>query len=341
MVFETRHRMRSAVLTKHGAPLELMELWHPNPDFGQVEVRLECSGICGAQLQEIDGHKMGGPLPHLLGHEGCAIVTAVGLGVRSVKEGDKVCLHWRKGDGIQSQFPTYETDSGLKVGAGAVTTFNEVAVISENRCTKVPYDTPMELVALLGCGLSTALGVIENEANLKMGESVLIIGCGGLGLNLILAARMRMASRIGVCDLSPEKRNAAFATGAQTFGCPFINPEPFDVVIDTTGDPTAISNGLRCVAPSGRFFMVGQPKPFTSVPIDNARHLFDGEGCSIKATQGGCFQPSRDIPRYIRAYEAGHLKIEGIVTHRMRLEFINDAIAIVRRGEAGRVLITP
>ena len=350
--------IRAALLTAHNAPLTLATL-EPLPlTYGQVLVRILASGICGAQLQELDGHKKTGPMPHPLGHEGVGIVEEVGPAVRQVKVGDKVVMHWRKGDGIESEFPRYllppslpldatwadvnPSNQGAIITGGKVTTFSDFSVCSENRLTPVPPETPVELCALLGCSLSTALGVIENEANLKMGESVLIIGCGGLGLNLILAARMRMAGSIIGMDIKHEKLHAVLAFGARfevTGLCP--HKETFDVVIDTTGDPEAMDSGLSRLAPSGRFIMVGQPRPGVSVPVNNARHLFSGEGCSIKATQGGCFQPSRDIPRYIRAYEAGHLKVDGIVTHRMGLDFVNDAIALVRNGEAGRVLLIP
>lgn len=345
--------MRAALLTAHNAPLTLATL-EPLPlSYGQVLVRILASGICGAQLQEIDGHKKTGPMPHPLGHEGCGIVEEVGPAVRQVKVGDKVVMHWRKGDGIESEFPRYKTNVPLQsmhhmmnetiITGGKVTTFSDFSVCSENRLTVVPPETPIELCALLGCGLSTALGVMENEANLKMGESVLIIGCGGLGLNLILAARMRMASFITGVDLLESKGIAAFSMGATGFASRPIQTQgsTYDVVIDTTGNHEAIAVGLEHLSPSGRFIMVGQPRPGVSVLINNARHLFDGEGCSIKATQGGCFQPSKDIPRYVRAYEAGHLKVDGIVTHRMNLEFVNDAITLVRKGEAGRVLLVP
>lgn len=334
----------AALLTEHGKPLTLATL-QPEPlQYGQVLVKILGTGICGAQLQEIDGHKMGGPLPHPLGHEACAEVVEVGPAVRNVKVGQRVCCHWRKGDGIESDFPRYSAAFNYHVEpitGGKVTTFSEYSVVSENRLTVVPDDAPIELVSLLGCGLSTALGTIESEANLKMGESVLIIGCGGLGLNLILAAKMRKASLIVGMDLTESKGLAAFTMGAHGYAWGEKEAgKNFDVVIDTTGNRDAMSYGLQRLAPSGRFFLVGQPAPNVSVPIDNARHLFDGEGCTIKATQGGMFRPSQDVPRYIRLWQSGQLDVTGIVTHRMPLPFINDAIAMVRKGDAGRVLIT-
>lgn len=350
-----------ALLTAHNAPLMLTKL-EPMPlQYGQVLVKVLASGICGAQLQEIDGSKMGGPLPHPLGHEGCVEVVEVGPAVRQVKVGDRCVAHWRKGDGIESEYPKYllpselpldatwpdvsESSAGRIITSGKVTTFSDYSVCSENRLTTVPSDTPVELCALLGCGLSTALGTIESEAQLLMGETVLIIGCGGLGLNLILAAKMRQATRIDVFDIQESKEASAFSAGCTQFyhyqGQVEYMARPYDVIIDTSGNEESIRFGLCLLAPSGRFIMVGQPRPGVSVPINNARHLFDGEGCSIKATQGGMFRPSVDIPRYVRLHQAGLLNLNGIISHRVSLENINDGIDLVRNGQAGRVLIIP
>lgn len=329
--------MKAALLVEHGKPLELAEIESEPLSYGQVLVRIISSGICGAQLQEIDGHKMGGPLPHPLGHEACARVIEVGPAVRQVRVGDKVCCHWRKGDGIESDFPKYRYGDKI-ITSGKVTTFSEYAVCSENRLTPVSNDTPDDLVALLGCGLSTALGTIEQEANLKMGESVLIIGCGGLGLNLILAAKMRQASYIMGVDVHESKMDAALDMGANA-ACMAVEGIAFDVVVDTTGNAGAMMRGLDSLAPNGRFIMVGQPNGDVILP--SAKRMFEGEGKTIKATQGGMFRPSHDIPRYVRLHQAGLLNLDGIITHRIPLSDINQGIDLVRNGQAGRVLIQP
>lgn len=332
-----------ALLTKIGKPLEITDCTWSELSYGQCLVKILASGICGAQLQEIDGHKVGGPLPHPLGHEGAVEVVKVGPAVRQVKVGDRCIAHWRKGDGIESENPILRVPNhGFDgfITTGRVTTFSEYSVCSENRLTPVPQDTPVELCALLGCGLSTALGVMENEVNLKIGETVLIIGCGGLGLNLILAAKMRNAGLIGSCDVV-DKRNVAEAMGANW--CVDLSKGGpggrYDVVIDTSGNSEAISFGVNHLAPSGRFIMVGQPRG--DVILQNAKHMFEGTGQTIKATQGGMFQPTRDIPRYIRAYQAGLLNLNGIISHRLPLSRINEGIQLVRDGLAGRVLIEP
>lgn len=341
--------MKAAVLTTLNAPLEVLRVEHQRADdldFGQVLVRLLASGICGAQLQEIRGEK-GGPVPHLLGHEGCGMVEAVGPGVSRVKAGDKVVLHWRKAAGIESSLPAYKIRGEWRP-SGRVTTFSERAVVSENRVTPIPADTPRELAALLGCGLSTALGTVERDAGLKMGESLLIVGLGGLGVNVLRAARLAHASPIVCVDIHESKRAVAEAMGAE-----FISRDESlraglervgcacgcDVVIDTAGTAESIGRTLPFVAPSGRFVMIGQPKPGASVAMTDARHFFDGEGKTMRATQGGGFRPELDIPRYLRLWRSGALRVDGIVTHRIRLDEINKGLDLVRDGEASRVMI--
>jgi len=333
--------MKAAILTELNKPLRIADVQTTRLEYGQVLVKVLASGICGAQLQEIRGEK-GGPLPHLMGHEGCGVVVDVGEGVANVKPHQRVVMHWRQGAGAESPFPKYIYE-GSTITSGRVTTFSEYSVCSENRLTPVPDDTPEELCALLGCGLSTALGTIENEANLLMGESVLIIGCGGLGINLIRAARMRLAGHIAATDVYDEKKKLAIEIGADSFYNTSTGQikEKFDVIIDTAGNGYGMQSAVTNLAPSGRYIMVGQPKPGEMVPLINARHLFEGNGKTIKATQGGMFNPTSDVPRYVKLWESGQLNLSGIITHRTNLDGINAAIDLVRKGMAGRILITP
>lgn len=331
----------SAVLIKANESLELRGIAWGCPNYGAVWVKIISAGICGAQLQEIRGEK-GTHFPRLLGHEGVGIVQAIGIGVTKVAVGQKVICHWRKGDGIESPSPNWWFRDSVDMAnytAGQVTTFSTMSAISENRLTVVPDETPNDLCCLLGCGLSTALATIEQEAKLLIGESILIIGCGGLGLNLILAAKLRGASKIVVRESQESKHSLALTMGADSVHV--CRPdERFDVVIDTSGDALAIGYSLHeNLAPSGRFILVGQPKPKQAVYLADARHLFDGQGKSITATQGGGFNPSTDVKRYVDAYNAGRFNVDGIISHRYPLEKINDALDCVRAGQAGRILI--
>lgn len=342
--------MKAAILEKINSPLIVSEVALTDLAFGQVLVKVLVSGICGAQLQEIAGNKNNAKyIPHLLGHEGCGIVEDIGIGVTKVKRGDKVVMHWRKGDGIESDFPMYVYKS-KPMRSGKITTFSEYSIVSENRITPVPPDTPNELCALLGCSLSTALGTINIEASLKFGESIMIIGAGGLGVNLIKAAKLASAYPIVSIDIHDNKKEAAESLGADLYiNCKTASIKDelnkkfgigeIDVIVDTSGNKQSIEETIPLLSGTGRYILIGQPKPGESVGLLNANHLFGGEGKTIKATQGGKFSPSNDILRYIKLHKAGILKIDGIITHRVKLDDINDAIDLVRNGQAGRIII--
>lgn len=341
--------MKAAILTKLNAPLELWEVEHRSTDYektcasGQVRVEMLASGICGSQLAEIRGDKQNERfIPHAMGHEGCGIVREVGAGVSVQLRGKKVVLHWRKGDGPEAFLTSsYFTKEGKTAGCGHVVTLAESVVVSANRVTPVDDAVPPQLCALLGCGLSTALGTIEQEAKLRMGESILIIGCGGVGLNLIQAARLAQAYPIVACDISEDKKAAAMALGSHQFFNRSLASlsERFDVIVDTSGSIQALESAIPLLSGRGRFIMVGHPKPGEAFKIQAASEMFYGEGHMIKATQGGGFRPSLDIPRYVNLWRDGKLDIGSIVSHQMPLADVNRGIDLVRAGQAGRVMI--
>lgn len=328
---------RAAVLTNYNDPLQIWPItWEPI-GFGQVRVDVIASGICGAQLQEIQGFK-GNHLPRLMGHEGVGVVLETGHGVKTVKVGEKVVLHWRKGEGIESDFPQWNYPTG-RTTAGLCTTWSTQTIVSENRCTAVPLDTPDELCVLLGCGLSTALGTVENELDLRLGQRLLIIGCGGVGMNLVLAGRLRGASVICVLDQEEEKEELAKNLGATHFTSDWEHlSAKFDAIVDTTGNVTAIENGLKLVEEHGTFVMIGQPKPRQNVTLSNACHLVYGAK-RIIGTQGGMFNPAQDIPRYVSLFRSNGINPGDVISHRLSLSQINEGINLVRSGKAGRILI--
>ena len=234
--------------------------------------------------------------------------------------------------------------------SGKVTTFSEYSIVSENRVTKVPDDVPIDLCALLGCGLSTALATIEHEAKVKPGESVMVVGLGGLGACLIKSAVLAQANPIIAVDIHDHKKDTALSLGANIF----INSakenikkavesalekKGIDVIVETSGNSKSIEETIPLLAGSGRYIMVGQPKPGESVGLLDAVHMFGGEGKTIKATQGGQFSPARDIPRYIDLYRSGALQTNDLITHRTSLNDINKAIALIREGKASRIMI--
>jgi Zn-dependent alcohol dehydrogenase len=332
--------LKAALLVELNKPLEVCEVSLTSLEIGQVLVKILVSGVCGSQLHEISGNKGNGKfLPHLMGHEGCGIVEEIGLGVTTVKVGDKVVMHWRPGLGIEAGFPKYKRGEE-EFSSGKVTTLSEKAIVSENRITSVPLTTDPEVAALLGCSLTTALGVINNDSGLKFGERVAIIGCGGVGINLVTAAHLGGAGAIFAVDQIREKETICRQHGATHF---FQKPldifEKVDVVIDTTGNPSIISEAINLLSDTGRLILVGQPSPQVDLVIPNALQLFNGQGQSIRATQGGGTVPHTDIPRYLRLFDTGRINIKDLITHRYDLNDINVAFDVLRSGKAGRIMI--
>jgi S-(hydroxymethyl)glutathione dehydrogenase / alcohol dehydrogenase len=337
--------MKAAILEKINEPLVLGDVELTDLQIGQVLVRVLVSGLCGAQLQEIRGEKGNAKfVPHLLGHEGCGIVEATGPGVTRVKKGDKVILHWRKGEGIESPFPTY-VYKGKPFSSGKVTTLSEYTIASENRLTPVSHDTPDELCALLGCGLSTALGTINNDAKIKFGETVLIIGCGGVGINLIQGASLAGAGDIYAVDISEEKRALVEKFNAIYFNIDNNNfnlldsIKNIDCIIDTTGHMDLITAVLPNLSERGRIIIISQPKLNSSITFTKPSNFFLGEGQTISSTQGGKINPSTDFSRFIKLYQSGKLNISNLITHTLSLDEINIAVELLKAGKAGRILI--
>jgi S-(hydroxymethyl)glutathione dehydrogenase / alcohol dehydrogenase len=340
---------RAAILVAQRQPLVVDEIELPEElGYGQVLVEVRHSGVCGSQLGEIDGVKGEDPfLPHLLGHEGAGQVIAIGPGVKTVHAGERVVLHWMKGRGIEAEPPTYRWQ-GRRLNAGWVTTFNGYAVVSENRVTAVPETTDLEVAALLGCAVTTGLGVVKNNARLTAGESIAIFGAGGVGLNVVQGAALASAWPIIAVDLFDAKLQLASRLGAtHTINAriadvraeigKIVGTAGVDVAVDNTGDPRVIEMAYELTARQGRTVLVGVPKAGGHIAIHSLPLHF---GKSLAGSHGGESQPSRDIPRYLRLIDAGKLALDHLVTDRYGLDDINEAIAAMREGRvAGRCMI--
>jgi S-(hydroxymethyl)glutathione dehydrogenase/alcohol dehydrogenase len=341
--------MRAAILTELNAPLVVADLELPGTlSFGQVLVKVHYSGICGAQINEIEGAK--GPdafLPHLLGHEGSATVLDVGPGVRSVKSGDRVVMHWRQGAGLQSETPSYRWN-GTRVSAGWVTTFNDYAVVSENRVTPVPQDLDLRLAPLFGCAVTTAMGVVNRDAAVQIGQSVVVFGVGGVGVNIVQSAAMVSAYPIVAVDVVDAKLEWGRKFGATHTFNPnttadvaasireVVGTGGADVVVDTTGRARVIELAYDLTHADGKTILVGVPRKGDNISIYSLPLHFRKV---LTGSHGGSAEPHVDIPRYIRLMRAGRMSLDGLVTHEFPLDRVNDAIATVRSGEAGRVLL--
>lgn len=340
--------MRAAILEAFNTPVVLDTIQVPELECGQVLVKVYNSSICGAQLGHIAGVKVKKEfLPFLLGHEGGGEVVEIGPGVTQVHRGDHVVMHWRKGTGIESQFPKYRRGDGF-VGAGLVTTFNEYAVVSENRLTPIPKEIPFEIAALMGCAVTTALGLIDNEAKLKIGQSIAVYGCGGLGLNIVQGAMMVSAGQIIAVDIYDHKLEMAKEFGAthvinanqsdvREEIKKIVGSDGVDVFVETTGLAQLIVQAYELTGPGGRTIMVGQPHGDADVNIPLMLQHFKGK--VLMDSEGGLTDPRVDIPRYMNLYCQGKLKLDNLITHRFPLSKINNALDKVRAGDAGRCML--
>ena len=337
----------AAILVEQKKPLVVDEVELPALGFGQVLVDIKVSRICGSQVGEIDGVK--GPdrfLPHLLGHEGGGTVLEVGPEVRQVKPGDRVVLHWRPGRGIEARPPVYKWN-GKQVQAGFVTTFNRLGVISENRLTVVPPDTDYEVCCLLADTLTTGFGVINNDAKVKIGEAVVIIGCGGIGLGTVLGAKLAGAYPVIAVDIQDHKLQVATKFGAthsvnsakEDFAeatLRILKQARPDVIVDGTGNPQVLEKAFGLVSPVGRCIGMGVMPHDRKIAINTLPlHL----GKTLRGSHGGESLPADDIPRLVRMMQAGVFDPRGFVSHRVTLPEVNDAIAQMRSGEVIHCMI--
>src|SRR6266850_1583549 len=313
---------KAAILARSRQPLVVDEITFPDElQVGQALVKLLYTSICGAQINEIEAAK--GPdkfLPHLLGHEASGTVIETGPGVTTVKPGDTVVLHWRPSQGIQCQPPAYRWRNE-KLNAGWVTTFNEYAIISENRMTPISPDYDLKAAPLLGCAVTTAAGVINNDAKVKIGESVVVFGVGGVGLNVVQFAALAGAHPIVAVDLVDAKLEMARQRGATHVLNPsavedlasairnIVGQKGPDKVVETTGVKAVIELAYEVTHPDGTCVLVGVPSEKVTIytlPIHFNKVL--------TGSHGGDSTPDIDIPRLIRLNEAGRLSFDGLIT---------------------------
>lgn len=341
--------MKAAILVEQRKPLVVDEIDLPESlDIGQVLVKVHYSGICGSQLGEIDGAKGEDKfLPHLLGHEASGTVMEIGPGVKHVKPGDTVVMHWRKGLGIEGSPPTYRW-RGQKLNAGWITTFNEYAIVAENRLTAIPGDSDLKVAALFGCAVTTGFGVVENNAKVRIGESVVVFGSGGVGLNIVQAAALVSAYPIIAVDLYDGRLELAKKMGAthlinaahqdsEAEIKAILGRDGLDCFIDNTGSPRIIELGYSITKPQGKVVLVGVPRKGNDISIYSLPLHF---GKTISGSQGGETQPHVDIPRYHRMYQAGRINLKSLLTEEYSLDEVNDAIEGMRSGLiSGRCLL--
>lgn len=335
--------LKAAVLKKIGADLEIEELNIPELSRGQILVDIKFSGICGAQINQKKGIKLNKKfLPCLMGHEGAGVVSKIGPGVTKVKPGDHVVLHWRLSSGVESDFPTfYSYTSNQKIGAGLVTTFSDKSIISENRLTKIEKKYPLDIATLLGCGVTTGIGIVQNELNARENSSFLIAGVGGVGLSTIIGANLKYPSKVIAMDLDDEK--LAFSKKIGSSHQINILKEKnivdliFDITdnkgvnyaIDTTGNNKIINQLLDVLSAGGTLVLVGQPEKNKNLVITNFLKLY--KGIYIFDSQGGLTNPDIDIPKILKMHEKGIINLNSLINKKIRLENINEGFNLLEQ----------
>ncbi len=341
--------MKAAILAVQGEPLILGSVQLPRDLLpGQVLVKVHYTSVCGSQVAMIDGKRGKDPyLPHLLGHEGSGTVEAVGPGVRTVAQGDCVVLHCGIGEGIESETPNYRW-KGKHLNAGWVTTFNQYAVVSENRLTSIPVDFDLRLAPMFGCAILTGVGAIS-KAGIEPGNSVVILGAGGVGQNLIQGAALVSAYPIVAVDLADEKLHLARQLGAthciNAKTCDLSREIPSivgddlaDVVIDSTGHVEMLEIAYQLTRTDGVTMLISGPKVGYNVSLNPGPLHFGRTVTGFQVITES--QPHHQIPRYIKLANAGKLKLKELITDSASLDDINTVVAKMRSGKlTGRCII--
>lgn len=345
-----------------GAPVKVEELIIDSPGPGEVLVRILASGVCGTDLHIRNGRA--GSLPVLLGHEGTGIVEQVGEGVTTPRVGDKVILAWRAPDGqcrwcrqgllhlCSDSFkavPRMHTRDGLTpTPALDLGTFCTHTVVHAGRTVVIPRDVSAAATCLIGCGVMTGVGAVRNTALVRPGSSVAVFGCGGVGVNVIQGARLEHADTIIAVDTEDRKLEWARQFGATHT----VKAGDGDVVaqvkaanggkgVDYTfecvGSAPTLLQALQSRGHAGVATLIGVPGPgpVLNLPM---QEFFDSGGSLRVSWYGDCL-PSRDFPMLTDWYARGELKLDELITRRIRLDEVEDAFQAMNRGEILRAVI--
>jgi len=337
---------KAAVLVKQKKNLKILKIKVPEKlKKGQVLVKILSASICGAQLGEIEGKKGKDKwIPHCMGHEGYGVVIAKNNYVKKIKINDYVVMHWRKGAGENAEGAKYLSNNGI-INSGQVTTFQEYAVVSENRITKVKHSKKMiSIMPLLGCAIPTSWGLLYNEAGFKKEHSLLIFGAGGLGVTTALIAKIAGCKNILLIDKFSNKEkmlkkiNVKFMLLDKFLK---MSKDLFSLVIDTTGSSTVMGEAFNYVSKNGKLVFVGQPKKKSVLKIKNPIRLFNPPNDHIKiiSSDGGLFQPELHMKIIYKLLINNSQKFKKLITRIVSLNDINKGIELIKRGKEIRVCI--
>ncbi|MDH6436972.1 S-(hydroxymethyl)mycothiol dehydrogenase [Streptomyces sp. SAI-144] len=356
------HEVRAVVARSKGAPVSVETILVPDPGPGEALVRVQACGVCHTDLHYREG-AIGEDFPFLLGHEAAGVVEAVGEDVTDVVPGDFVILNWRAVCGRcracrRGQpwycFDTHNarqrmtlkdgTELSAALGIGA---FAEKTLVAAGQCTKVPQVRP-EAAGLLGCGLMAGLGAALNTAPVSRGQSVAVIGCGGVGDAAIAGARLAGAARIIAVDIDDRKLALAETFGAtHTVNSRDTDPvtaireltggHGADVVIDAVGRPETYQQAFHARDLAGTVVLVGVPTPDMKLELP----LLDvfGRGGALKSSWYGDCLPSRDFPMLVDLYRQGRLDLDAFVTETIALDEVEKAFEKMHSGEVLRSVV--
>ena len=363
-------RMKAAVLEAFGRPLVVDEVELAVPRRGEVLVRLAASGLCHTDLHAMTGDRPR-PLPAVLGHEGAGVVEVVGEGVSGVKVGDHVVCSWApncghcfycdEGQPILCEELNAASPAGVlfdgttRLGRDGrpiyhftmVSSHAEYCVVPEAAAVPIPEEMPLDRACLIGCGVLTGVGAVIRNAQVRPGSSVVVFGCGGVGLNVVQGARLAGAGTIVAVDLKPKKLEWARTFGAtHTVDASTTDPveaareltdgRGADYAFEAVGHPGSIRGALAAVRKGGRLVILGMAPAGTdlTVPFD----LLLGEKVITRSSYGGGL-PRVDFPRLAKLYLDGKLMLDELITMRLPLEDINEGFRRMEAGDVARAVV--
>lgn len=344
-------------------PLTVAELELDDPGPGEVLVAMEAAGVCHSDLSVVDGNRSR-PVPMLLGHEACGRVATLGPGVTDVRVGQRVvmtflprCGHCA-GCATDGRVPcgpgSVSNSAGELLGGGrrlsrdgqpvnhhlGVSAFATHAVVDTRSIVAVEDDIPVEVATLLGCAVLTGGGALVNAAPPESGQSVMVVGLGGVGMATLITAGALGVDTVIAVDGVASKRDRASELGATTV----LDPAELasrgtkaDVVVEAAGSARAFEAALAATAPGGRTVTVGLPHPDARATVSPLQLV--AEARTVIGSYLGSAVPSRDIPRFAQWWREGRLPVEALVSSRISLDDINRAMDELAAGRAMRQLI--
>lgn len=359
---------RAAVHDGTSDRLEIRTVTVDDPRRGEVLVRVHASGVCGSDRHVLDG-EWPMPTPTVMGHEGAGVVEAVGDGVVDVAVGDHVVIAWhhpcrrcaacasgrawactraRSDECLMPDGTTRLTDDdGAVYPYLAVGTMSRWTVVPESAVVAVPRDLPFDVASLIGCSVTTGVGAVVNNARVPAGASAVVVGCGGVGLAVVMGLALVGADPIIAVDVQEGRLEAALALGATravragtedvAARVEEITGSGADFAFEAIGRVASIEQLPALLATGGTGVLVGLPPAGSPAAFDVLGLAEKGQSL-IGSNYGGSV-PSVDFPRLARLHLAGRLPIDALISHRVRLEDVNDAFDLLRRGEGRRSVV--